>query len=344
MRIAIDATYSVDPNPSGIAVYSRELTTRLATSHPEDSFIHCFRVKQFRKAPQSARPNTINRLLLPPLPTFHCDLFHALNQRVDKRPAARVVSTFHDLFVLTGEYSSPEFRARFADQARRAAQHSDLVVAVSQFTANQVHDFLEVPTERIRVIPHGVIQPALRQNTRREKMILFVGALQKRKNISRLVGAFENMPNDWRLVLAGSQSGFGVDAILNEIAQSRAHPRILLPGYISTEQLEGLYAKASIFAFPSLDEGFGMPVLDAMARGVPVLTSNRSALPEVAGDAALLIDPYDEAAIAGALNKLIHDEGLRANLAAKGLSRSGLFSWEKAANDTYAAYKELLYF
>src|SRR5579871_590765 len=171
--------------------------------------------------------------------------------------------------------------------------------------------------------------------------ILFVGALQRRKNILRLVEAFETVASGWKLVLAGS-SGFGAEEALQRIERSPRKGDIAVSGYVSDQDLETLYQRASVFAFPSLDEGFGMPVLDAMARGVPALTSNVSAMPEVAGDAALLVDPFDSQAIAEGLRNLTENEGLRADLAQKGLERSRAFSWEKAGSATWAVYRELL--
>src|SRR5262249_40262939 len=155
------------------------------------------------------------RLLVSSLPLFHADLFHALNQRVDARPAKKVVCTFHDLFVLTAEYSSREFRERFSKQARQAASNADLIIAVSNFTAGQVSALLHVDQARIRVVPHGVHLPAcLPDESTRENLVLFVGALQTRKNLIRLVDAFEALPGDWRLALAGAPTGYGAAAIL----------------------------------------------------------------------------------------------------------------------------------
>lgn len=343
MRIALDATYSIDPHPSGIAVYSRELLNGLAAGHPEDEFFHCYRIKQFFRARRQPRkPNVHRRLLVPPLPTFQARVFHAFNQRIDRRPAKTVVSTFHDLFVLTNEYSSADFRMRFAEQARQAAKNSDLVIAVSEFTATQVNELLHVARDSIRVVPHGVRVPAEQTIAPREKIILFVGALQIRKNILRLVEAFEQMEGNWTLTLAGAAAGFGVGRILGRIKTSCAYDRIQVTGYVTPQELDGLYAKASIFAFPSLDEGFGMPVLEAMARGVPVITSNRSALPEVAGDAALLVDPYQTEEVAAALTRLARDADLRTQLAEAGKARARSFTWEKAVESTYAIYKELV--
>jgi len=146
------------------------------------------------------------------------------------------------------------------------------------------------------------------------------------------------MPPDWRLVLAGAPSGFGAEAILE-----RVHARIEVTGYLAAPQLEQLYARASIFAFPSLDEGFGIPVLEAMAHGLPAITSNCSALPEVAGDAALLVDPRSSADIAAALTRLATDADLREQLAARGRERAKIFSWEQAVAATYSIYQGLLH-
>ena len=342
MRIALDASYSVDFQPSGIAIYSCELLDGLAAAYPGDEFLHCYRAKQLRSARKSSSPNVQRRLLLLPLTTFRAQIFHSLNQRVDKRPAARVVTTFHDLFVMTGEYSSPEFRARFSEQARRAAANSDLIIAVSEFTAGQVSELLRFDRARIRVVPHGVrvlAVPAAKQE--REKLVLSVGVLQTRKNIGRLVEAFDALPAEWRLVLAGAATGYGAPGILAQIENSPARARINVAGYISPEELENLFARASIFAFPSLDEGFGMPVLEAMARGVPVITANTSAMAEVARGAAILVDPYRVEEIAEALLQLAGNPEQRQQLARVGRLRASRYSWPRAVEETYAVYREL---
>lgn len=263
------------------------------------------------------------------------EIFHALNQRVDFK-ARRTISTFHDLFVMTRDYSSPEFRARFTAQARAAAARSDLIIAVSSFTASQVEHLLAVEPSRIRVVHHGVRLGVA--TAKKENLVLSVGAIQRRKNIARLVKAFERLPDSWRLSLAGAPNGFGAVEELRAVEQSPARARIEVLGYVSAEELDLLYCRATIFAFPSLDEGFGMPILEAMARGVPVLTSNCSAMPEVAGDAALLVDPMN---IGDALLRLVTDTSLRDDLARRGLDRIKQFSWESAIEKTWAVYDEL---
>ena len=314
----------------------------LANMYPNDDFLQCYRPKKFFRAVRSARDNVRRRLLLPPIPTFRADLFHALNQRVDHRPASRVVSTFHDLFVITGEYSSREFRERFTKQARRAAQNSDLIIAVSRFTAEQVSSLLGFDRSRIRVVPHGVFPPSPNRKRRREKVIMFLGALQVRKNLTRLVEAFESVPGDWGLILAGASNGYEAGPILERIKSSKCRDRIQIIGYVWPGELDTLYSRASIFAFPSLDEGFGIPVLEAMAHGVPVVASDRPSLAEIAGEAALLVDPCRTEALALALQRLTHDPDLREDYSERGRERAKLYPWQRSVHETYAVYRELL--
>lgn len=260
-------------------------------------------------------------------------------------PAARFkrsVCTFHDLFVMTGDYSTPDFRERFTTLARAAAERADLIIAVSQFTAGQVESLLGVEASRIRVVPHGVRFPERRSAVAREKVVLHVGAIQVRKNIARLVTAFERASTDeWRLVLAGSD-GYGAAEIRSRIQSSPARDRIVVTGWVGDGDLERWYSRASILAFPSLDEGFGIPALEAMAQGVPVLSSNGSALTEVCGDAALLVNPRSEEEIADGLRRMMQDEALRAELARRGTARAGNYPWERAVESTWKVYRELL--
>ncbi|MGZ4825338.1 MAG: glycosyltransferase family 4 protein [Terriglobales bacterium] len=339
MRIALDATYSLGRNLSGVGVYSREMLFGLARAHPGQRFRFYYRPRRLFESFSDTLPLNASRRLLLGAPS--ADLFHALNQRVD-RPARRTVSTFHDLFVMTGEYSTPEFRARFTEQARQAADRSDAIIAVSQFTALQVEQLLGVEPARIHVVPHGVRISAQQSATQRENLILFVGVIQRRKNVARLVKAFERLPSGWRLGLAGATEGYGALEELRAVEESPRRADIDLLGHLSIEQLTGLYARARIFAFPSLDEGFGMPILEAMAHGIPVITSRSSAMPEVAGDAALLVDPWNVDELSNGLVRLAGDPALREDLIARGRARALQFTWDSAVAQTWAVYEKVM--
>lgn len=341
MRIALDATYSVGDALSGVGVYSREILEGVAASGFPATWDWFYRSQRYWRTRGTATPrNVTRRFLADSFGDRAAELFHGLNQRLPSRRFRKQLTTFHDLFVLSGEYSTPEFRDRFAKQARDAAAASDLIIAVSAFTAGQVEEYLGVPTNRIRVIHHGVL-PRHIPVMPRENIVLCLGAIQRRKNQARLVRAFTAMPSDWRLVLAGS-NGFGAEDTFAEIERSPAKDRIEVTGYVTDAAVGQWYARSRIFAFPSLDEGFGMPVLEAMGAGIPVLVSNTSALPEVAGDAALAVDPQNTDQLASALLRLANEEGLRSHLIQRGRDRTAEFTWRRAVDRTLAVYKELL--
>lgn len=350
LKIALDATYSLGSEPTGVAVYSREILWGLPRRYPDARYLFCYRPHKLLRSLEAFPPRHAYRrpLLEAWAPSSH--IFHGLNQRLPnlwrsrKRP--RSVTTFHDLFVMTSEYSTPEFRTRFRAQAVEAAERADLIIAVSEFTASQITSLLNVERSRIRVIHHGVFHPSaaqLKAITTRQPLILSVGAIQKRKNTARLIQAFERLAAPgWRLVLAGAASGYGSEEILAQIAASPRQNDIQVLGYVSQERLEALYARAAIFAFPSLDEGFGIPALEAMAWGIPVVTSNRSALPEITGEAAFHVDPTDTNELAHTLRTLMDQVGLRQAMAQRGLDHAAQFTWDRAVDQTWTVYRELL--
>ena len=354
--IGIDAGNSLDRPPTGVAVYARNLLAELARAHPDERFAWFYRSNRYLRSFGGRLPPNARRRLLEDsvllLSAQGLSLFHGLNQRLPARLRVPRVATFHDLFAMTGEYSTLEFRQRFARLARETAARSERVIAVSEHTAALVADQLAFPRESISVIHHGVEPPEIpapecRRSVLRDlgvtrPFVLHVGSLQVRKNIERIVAAFESVSGSLDLVLAGGE-GFGADRIVRRIEESPARPRIRMTGHVEDQVRATLYAEAEALVFPSLEEGFGLPVVEAFAAGLPVVASNVSAVAEVAGDAAVLVDPLDAEAIAGALERLITDSALRTELRAKGLARAQRFSWERCAAETWEVYRSLLH-
>jgi len=224
VRIALDATYSLGDALSGVGVYSRELLTGLAASGSAEGWDWFYRSQRYLRArltrtpakrPRAAAVQWQRRQVGSFIPTDSISGFPNFD-------SGKQVSTFHDLFVLSGDYSTADFRERFAAQARDAAAASDLIIAVSAFTASQVEHYLKVPASRIRVIHHGVLpRPVSGSPAPREKVILCVGAIQKRKNQITLVRALRAAPKDWTLVLAGSD-GYEAEALRQEVKKQPA--------------------------------------------------------------------------------------------------------------------------
>ncbi|MDA1235488.1 MAG: glycosyltransferase family 1 protein [Acidobacteria bacterium] len=354
MKIGIDASYSIDREPTGVGIYSRRLIAALAVQAPADEFTLCYRANRYLRSwrepiASNCRRALLEGLTLPGL-TRRLDVFHGLNQRLPERRFQRAVSTFHDLFVMTSEYSTPDYRARFSGLAKQAVERSDRIAAVSAFTADQTAELLGFPRERIVVVPHGVdhmpqfsadqLTKFRQERGLQRPFLLNVGSLQERKNIRRLVEAFERVSNELLLVLAGS-AGYGGDEIAAHIAASPARDRIILLGYVDDAAKAKLYRSAHALAFPSLDEGFGIPILEAMSAGLPVLTSSCSAMPEVAGDAAVLVEANDAEAIADGLRRIVEDQALRQLLRERGLARAAEFTWRQAADKMLTIYREL---
>lgn len=225
----------------------------------------------------------------------------------------------------------------------RNMKRADLLLSVSESTRRDLRDLLKIRTEIVTL--HNAADPSLfyragEQAVRRvkkrygitKKYILSVGTLEPRKNLSALLDAYEriNDRDGHQLVLVG-MSGWKNTALFGWIEKNDARQNIIVTGYVPAEDLAPLYTGAGVFAFPTLYEGFGMPVLEAMQCGCPVVSSTSSSIPEVAGDACVLVDPLDVGALARALERVLADKKLRSSMSRKGLARSKMFSWEKSA-------------
>lgn len=260
-------------------------------------------------------------------------------------PSTKVVLTVHDLSPLI----MPEFyglKARIWHRLLNIPKliaRADKLIAVSEFTMLSLIEKMGVSANKITVAPLGVdhdnYRPHLSIDRLREvrniyglpgDFILFVGTVEPRKNLARLIEAFEEVKEPISLVIAG-KLGWKYGAILKQIERSPKRRKIMLIGYVPEADKPYIMKLARVFAWPSLYEGFGLPVIEAMAVGTPVVTSNVSSLPEVAGDSAILVNPYNTSDIANAITTLHVNEVLRDHYIQKGLERSKEFSWKKCA-------------
>ena len=267
---------------------------------------------------------------------------------------AQEIVTVYDIFPLTGKnYSTPEFQRRFTALLLEAVARATRVISPSQYTANQLVNHVGLAREKIRVIQGGVELPASRltpEERRREReqcvgpgneMIMVVGVLDNRKNVVHALRALERLPRRYRLVLAG-KDGYGHEAVHDFIRQEDLTARVVVLGYVKKDRLDILYQAASVLLFPSLEEGFGIPVLEAMARGLPVVAAGTSSLPEVGGEAALYVDPHDPADMATKILQAVEDTTLRDQMIEKGFARARHLSWRRTAEATLALYDEVL--
>ncbi|MFN8514458.1 MAG: glycosyltransferase family 1 protein [Chloroflexia bacterium] len=269
----------------------------------------------------------------------------------------RTVVTIHDLGYRAFPEAHPPLARRYLDWSTRwSAAAARRVIVPSEATARALTAAYGTPPERIVVIPHGyhprfrpldagTVDAGLARLGIARPYLLFVGTLQPRKNLARVLAAFERLAaGGWqgRLVLVG-QRGWLSDPIFGAIARSDspAHGRIHLTGYLADGDVPIVYNGADGLVFPSLYEGFGLPALEALACGTPVLTSDTTSLPEVVGDAALTVDPLDTDAIADGMARLVGEAALRDTLRQRGLARAGRFTWRRAAGRTLAVLEDV---
>jgi len=263
----------------------------------------------------------------------------------------------HDLsFIKHPHGALPKLRNWLNAVVPRSAARARHILADSHSTKADLIELWQVPPEKVTVVGAGVdprFQPIDDEAARRqireryglpEQFVLGLGTLEPRKNFEGLIAAFNHIQAefpDLHLVIAGGK-GWLFDGIFQAAAASPAAGRIHLPGFVADDDLPGLYSLARCFAYPSHYEGFGIPVLEAMACGTPVVCADNSSLPEVAGQAAMLVSAGDEAALANALRRLHTEDDLRQRLISAGFEQSRRFTWEQAARDLLGVYHQLL--
>jgi glycosyltransferase involved in cell wall biosynthesis len=373
MNVAINLIYLVPGETGGMEVVARELIPALLAAAPGVRFT-AFVNREAAAAgdgpwgellpavtvPVNARsrPQWVlgEQALLPPLAVrARVDLVHSLASTAPVWGPFRRVVTVHDLIYAR----FPEAHAGIRDRGMRVlvplgVRRAHRVMADSQSTRADLVELVGTPAERIDVVPLGLgtvqreeplgpAQTRARFDLGERRVLLGLSAKRPHKNLMALIGALARIPAERRplLVLPGYPTWH--EAELRARAASLGVARdVRFEGWVTAGELEGLWALADAFVFPSLYEGFGLPVLEAMARGVPVACAEASSLPEVAGDAALLFDPHAEGEIAAAIERLLGDAALAGELRAKGLARAREFTWERTARLTLASYARAL--
>lgn len=286
------------------------------------------------------------------------DLYHGPSNFLPPRKVCPYVLTLHDMIYFRNPARTGYIKAKYWHYYTYSTwRQADLILTVSEYSAGEIQRFLPVPRERIRVVYNGVHQdyfvPApeqTRADMRRaigveRPYVLYVGRLDPDKNLPRLIRAFaqlvESGNRDHMLVLAGARDHRS-DELPELAAELGIAERVVFPGYVAQEHLTAVYQEADVFCYPSLNEGFGLPVAEAMAGGTPVVTSNSSSIPEVTGpEAAILVDPESVQELASGLAEALRPERKR-ELSEAGKERAKRFTWEKAARETLAAYEEVL--
>jgi glycosyltransferase involved in cell wall biosynthesis len=296
-----------------------------------------------RRVPVRALNLAWHRLGWPPVERLtrrNVDVAHSPHPLLMPASRAATVVTIHDLaFLDHPEWTAAEVRRDYASLVRSHAQRADLVITPSRHVAGEITRRLDVANEQIAVCPHGAPRWTARSAAPPDGYLLFMGTLEPRKNVGRLLGAYRwltaERPAAPALVLAGGATAAAAPWI-EAMSQAPLAGRVQHIGYVEERDRLAVYQGAHALVLPSLDEGFGLPVVEAMAAGVPVVASNRGALPEVVGDAGLIVDLDEPLALERALLRLVDEPSLADELSRAGAARVAQFTWERSA----AAHRE----
>jgi glycosyltransferase involved in cell wall biosynthesis len=367
MRVAIDARKLHD---FGIGTYIRNLLRHLARIDHSTEYVLLCGEADLGVAAQLG-PNF--RAVLEPSPNYSLreqvhvpwvlrrerpDLYHAPHYVLPAGVRCPSVVTIHDcIHLMFPQYLPNRLAYAYARaQMWSAARRSDCILTVSEASKRDILHLFNVPPEKIVVVynaidSHFSVTPSedavarVRERYQLDhKFVLYVGNIKPHKNLVRLIEAFDELRQgaleDLKLLIIGDQIS-KVPALRRAVHRHKLHKQVRFLGYVGDDQLAILYRLASVFVFPSLYEGFGLPPLEAMASGTPVVASNVSSLPEVVGDAAVLVNPYDVDAIVDGLRRVLTDPVLAADMSRKGIDRAREFSWEQSVAKTWAVYQTI---
>jgi glycosyltransferase involved in cell wall biosynthesis len=359
LRVGFDWTPAVAPHPTGVGQLVRGLAEALRPASTVELVRFCVSGRAHRAehdgvasapVPASIAHRLWQHLDRPRVErwTGPVDVLHATNFVAPPSRAPTVVSVYDLGFLRHPEWAGPG-TTRFARLIGRAVQRGAVVHTLSSSVAAEIAARFDVPPERLVVIPPGV-DPVIGDASRGRRLagaasyVLALGTIEPRKNLPRLIEAFDGVAAatpELRLVVVGPD-GWGLDAYDAAVRRARARDRIVRLGYVRAAERGDLTAGAAVLAYPSLDEGFGLPPLEAMTLGVPVVASRAAVLRDVLGDAALLVDPTDVAALGTALQRAVTDEPLRRHLTAAGPAHAAAYPWSRAAAAFLELYRSLV--
>ena len=372
MRIGIDAT-ALPPQPVGAGNYIIQLIRALAAGEFDNQLVIFAQQKGPRlinlqpdssiewQIVEDSSPGSRliwEQTVLPSLAQkTKIDLLHSLHYTKPLRLTCASVVTFHDMtYYLYPQLHTRTRRLVFPTAMRFSAKQADALITVSESTRKDAIRLLEIDPERIFTTQLGVDPSFIELNDNDEelkviskyslpeKFILYLGTIEPRKNLPVLIKSYKQLADDgtdYKLVLVGKY-GWMYQEVLDLIDDMDLQDMVYLTGYVSQEDLPVVYNLASLFVYPTIYEGFGLPALEAMACGIPVITTRVASPPEIVGDAGLLIPVNDTAALYKAMNQVLEDTALREKLIHDGLARSKLFSWERTAQLTQQVYKKVL--
>jgi glycosyltransferase involved in cell wall biosynthesis len=368
VRIAIDARKLRD---YGIGTYIRNLVRLLSRvdqtteyrllCREEDADVVRGLGENFQAVTEAAPGYSLREQIMVPLDLRRqkAALFHAPHYVLPPLTPCRAIVTIHDCIHLRfPQYLPNRFGYAYARGSLWAAtRRANRILTVSEASKRDLLHYFRVPESKIDVIYNAIderfdqapsedeINRVRERYQLTDRFVLYAGNIKPHKNLERLIEAFQIFRRggfeDVRLLVIGDQVSHYA-TLRRAVHRHQLHKHVRFFGFVPDETLAVLYRLASVFVFPSLYEGFGLPPLEAMASGTPVITSNVSSLPEVVGDAAVLIDPYDVEAIADAMARVLGDDALRARLSAQGVARARHFSWERSVRRVREIYEEVL--
>lgn len=377
MKIAFDVSPMIDSHKSGVGYCTYGFVKTMVSQYDNSYILNYINKPKYKKNLNTlivgkkvkinsfCFKNSVYKVASTFLPIPYgaffkdsADITHFFNYYLPPGVKGKKIVTVHDM-----TYKRFPETVRFKTKQmlnlnlKKSLKRADIILTVSEFSKSEIITYFPEVKDKIRVVYNGVdldvFKPLLDENIKisiakkynlPERYMLYLGTLEPRKNLERLIDSyylllkeFDNVP---KLVLAGGK-GWLYDSIFDKVSTLWLEDKIIFTGYVAEKDVAPLISGAEVFLFPSMYEGFGMPVIEAMACGVPVLTSNVSSLPEVAGDAAVLVDPFSVEDIKSKLKLLLIDEDLRKRLNKAGPKRAKRFSWNLVTKDLYEIYKEL---